>query len=188
MQLRFHVPPIAEKKILSSIIGHKWKNWKSALKAKYWSPGPVEYLVDYRDKRVLLDQWVKILGHWNLENAKANEIGHPPNNVQLYAKCYLDPKGNSTTCGAALSTFATRGEHQVQECSEVVISSPNITESTQQRGGPSQVNLGQHLSSSTIVSGNAMANLKDGAYVYLASVDDRNKSWLKVLFIAQTQM
>ncbi|KAH6767640.1 hypothetical protein C2S52_018623 [Perilla frutescens var. hirtella] len=68
-QLRFNVSPIAEKWILSSI-GHKWRNWKHFLKTKYWADVPIENLIDDRDERVLLDQWIKLLTYWNTDEVK----------------------------------------------------------------------------------------------------------------------
>ncbi|KAH6787388.1 hypothetical protein C2S52_006940 [Perilla frutescens var. hirtella] len=70
VKLRFHVPVVAEKWILTSI-GHKWRNWRHSLKMKYWVDDiPVEHLIEERDERVLLDQWVKLLTYWRSEEAK----------------------------------------------------------------------------------------------------------------------
>ncbi|CAI9115406.1 OLC1v1016305C1 [Oldenlandia corymbosa var. corymbosa] len=52
VKLRFHVPPIEEKKILSSV-GQKWRAWKNRLKAKYWYEASVESLKNERDLELL---------------------------------------------------------------------------------------------------------------------------------------
>lgn len=68
--MRFYVPTIAEKFILSSL-GHKWRNWKHSLKNKYWSDDdPIEKLIHKRDPRVAEDQWIKLLYYWRTEDAK----------------------------------------------------------------------------------------------------------------------
>ncbi|KAH6817191.1 hypothetical protein C2S51_000794 [Perilla frutescens var. frutescens] len=69
VKLRFNVSHIAEKWILSSI-GHKWRNWKHFLKTKYWADVPIENLIDGRDERVLLDQWIKLLTYWSTDEVK----------------------------------------------------------------------------------------------------------------------
>ncbi|KAH6760422.1 hypothetical protein C2S51_017371, partial [Perilla frutescens var. frutescens] len=69
VKLRFNVSPIAEKWILSSI-GHKWRNWKHFLKTKYWTDVPIENLIDDRDERVLLDQWIKLPTYWSTDEVK----------------------------------------------------------------------------------------------------------------------
>ncbi|KAH6799468.1 hypothetical protein C2S51_035952 [Perilla frutescens var. frutescens] len=70
VKLRFHVLVVAKKWILTSI-GHKWRNWKHSLKMKYWADDiPVEHLIEERDERALLDQWVKLLTYWRSEEAK----------------------------------------------------------------------------------------------------------------------
>ncbi|KAH6769431.1 hypothetical protein C2S51_014767 [Perilla frutescens var. frutescens] len=69
VKLRFNVSPIAEKWILSSV-GHKWRNLKHFLKTKYWADVPIENLIDDRDERVLLDQWIKLLTYWNTDEVK----------------------------------------------------------------------------------------------------------------------
>ncbi|CAI9099471.1 OLC1v1036298C1 [Oldenlandia corymbosa var. corymbosa] len=71
VKLRFHVPRIAEKKILSSV-EKKWRSWKNRLKAKYWYEASVEVLVDQRDARVTAVEWMKICTYWNSEAAKGN--------------------------------------------------------------------------------------------------------------------
>ncbi|KAL8523554.1 hypothetical protein ACS0TY_013501 [Phlomoides rotata] len=70
VKLRFHAPITAEKWILSSV-GDKWRNWKHCLKKKYWKDAPMVQLIEQqKDKRVKLEQWVKLLTYWSSKEAK----------------------------------------------------------------------------------------------------------------------
>lgn len=60
VQVRFHVPVIAKKWILTSM-GSKWRNWKHYLKTRYLADVPIEHLIDEKDDSVLPEQWVKLI-------------------------------------------------------------------------------------------------------------------------------
>lgn len=67
---KFRLPPGAHFWILKSM-GKKWRNWKSALKAKYYNPNEsIDSQTNNRDKRVIANQWRNILIYWSLEKTK----------------------------------------------------------------------------------------------------------------------
>nr|XP_027120578.1 uncharacterized protein LOC113737565 [Coffea arabica] len=67
---KFRLPPGADFWTLKSI-GKKWRNWKSALKAKYYNPNEsIESQINNRDQRILKDQWRNLLAYWSLEETK----------------------------------------------------------------------------------------------------------------------
>ncbi|KAH6796804.1 hypothetical protein C2S52_021358 [Perilla frutescens var. hirtella] len=142
VKLRFHVPVVAKKWILTSI-GHKWRNCKHSLKTKYWVDVPVEHLIEHRDERVVLDQWVKLLTYWRSEEAKkashrnknardnklmnqrtgktsfaqirarlTKEQGCCPTRVQLFKSCFVPSNGNSSS--VAFSKYSEMQERSNQ--------------------------------------------------------------------------
>ncbi|CAI9115158.1 OLC1v1015995C1 [Oldenlandia corymbosa var. corymbosa] len=145
VKLRFHVPRIAEKKILSSV-GKKWRNWKNRSKAKYWYEASVEVLVDQRDARVTAIEWMKICTQWNSEAAKkisrrrknarakrvndqktgqtsfarvehkmTKENGRPPSRVELLRACFLDSNGDSNPTILSANANMQERNNHVQE-------------------------------------------------------------------------
>ncbi|XP_027157821.1 uncharacterized protein LOC113759443 [Coffea eugenioides] len=67
---KFRLSPGADFWTLKSI-GKKWRNWKSALKAKYYNPNEsIESQINNRDQRILKDQWRNLLAYWSLEETK----------------------------------------------------------------------------------------------------------------------
>ncbi|KAH6796821.1 hypothetical protein C2S52_021375, partial [Perilla frutescens var. hirtella] len=111
VKLRFNVSPIADKWILSSV-GHKWRNWKHFLKTKYCADVHIENLIDDRDERVLLDQWIKLLTYWNTDEVKAKEKGRSPTRVELFSSCFFNSNGSSDV--VASSKYVAMQEHTNQ--------------------------------------------------------------------------
>ncbi|XP_027174484.1 uncharacterized protein LOC113774118 [Coffea eugenioides] len=67
---KFRLPRGADFWTLKSI-GKKWRNWKSALKAKYYNPNEsIESQINNRDQQILKDQWRNLLAYWSLEETK----------------------------------------------------------------------------------------------------------------------
>ncbi|XP_042454960.1 uncharacterized protein LOC122039011 [Zingiber officinale] len=63
--------------LLEQKVGHyvqykkKWRNWKSELKKKYYDPElPMQVLLEERDNRALVEQYVKLVIQWNSEKSK----------------------------------------------------------------------------------------------------------------------
>ncbi|XP_027166331.1 uncharacterized protein LOC113766326 [Coffea eugenioides] len=91
---KFRLPPGADFWTLKSI-GKKWRNWKSALKAKYYNPNEsIESQINNRDQRILKDQWRNLLAYWSLEETKMKKLGHLPSRVDMFEHCYTDSNGN----------------------------------------------------------------------------------------------
>ncbi|XP_073019545.1 uncharacterized protein [Primulina eburnea] len=67
---KYDLPPGTESWTLRSI-GTKWRNWKSELKKKYYDPElPMQVLLEERDKRAFVEQYVKLVAQWNSEKSK----------------------------------------------------------------------------------------------------------------------
>ncbi|XP_027150314.1 uncharacterized protein LOC113780638 [Coffea eugenioides] len=91
---KFRLPPSADFWTLKSI-GKKWRNWKSALKAKYYNPNEsIESQINNRDQQILKDQWRNLLAYWSLEETNMKKLGHLPSRVDMFEHCYTDSNGN----------------------------------------------------------------------------------------------
>ncbi|XP_027155303.1 uncharacterized protein LOC113755501 [Coffea eugenioides] len=91
---KFRLSPGADFWTLKSI-GKKWRNWKSALKAKYYNPNEsIESQINNRDQRILKDQWRNLLAYWSLKETKMKKLGHLPSRVDMFEHCYTDSNGN----------------------------------------------------------------------------------------------
>ncbi|XP_073037274.1 uncharacterized protein [Primulina eburnea] len=67
---KYDLPPGTESWTLRSI-AKKWRNWKSELKKKYYDPElPMQVLLQERDKRAFVEQYVKLVAQWNSEKSK----------------------------------------------------------------------------------------------------------------------
>ncbi|KAG6521865.1 hypothetical protein ZIOFF_018998 [Zingiber officinale] len=67
---KYDLPPGTESWTLRSI-SKKWRNWKSELKKKYYDPElPMQVLLEERDNRALVEQYVKLVIQWNSEKSK----------------------------------------------------------------------------------------------------------------------
>ncbi|XP_075494396.1 uncharacterized protein LOC142531984 [Primulina tabacum] len=67
---KYDLPPGTESWTLRSI-ATKWRNWKAELKKKYYDPElPMQVLLEERDKRAFVEQYVKLVAQWNSEKSK----------------------------------------------------------------------------------------------------------------------
>ncbi|CAL1354674.1 unnamed protein product [Linum trigynum] len=73
VQAKFEIDPVLGKSWVMKSLSTKWRNWKAALKADYFSYKTDEERMRNLDKRVLPDQWPVLISYWNKEE------------VQLYA-------------------------------------------------------------------------------------------------------
>ncbi|XP_075481960.1 uncharacterized protein LOC142522439 isoform X3 [Primulina tabacum] len=67
---KYDLPPGTESWTLRSI-ETKWRNWKAELKKKYYDPElRMQVLLEERDKRAFVEQYVKLVAQWNSEKSK----------------------------------------------------------------------------------------------------------------------
>ncbi|KAI5655711.1 hypothetical protein M9H77_32898 [Catharanthus roseus] len=66
----YEIPFDIDNLILQSM-GKKWRNFKSALKEKYYDPGnPVLLQLAVGDERLVQEQWTKLVEYWDSEKAQ----------------------------------------------------------------------------------------------------------------------
>lgn len=83
LQEKYDLPPGTESWTLRSI-AKKWRNWKSELKKKYYDPElPMQVLLQERDKRAFVEQYVKLVAQWNSEKSKVYNILYVQKNVHV---------------------------------------------------------------------------------------------------------
>ncbi|XP_042419228.1 uncharacterized protein LOC122007570 [Zingiber officinale] len=94
---KYDLPPGTESWTLRSI-SKKWRNWKSELKKKYYDPElPMQVLLEERDNRALVEQYVKLVIQWNSEKSKGKERGRPPSRVELFHACFTHANGSPSS-------------------------------------------------------------------------------------------